>query len=53
MKTYECPECGSVERAEDWLDCGKGHKAVGMYQVLDWGKNGEPILKQQDLPIEK
>lgn len=45
--TLECPECGSVVNSKNWQDCGNKHQAVGMYQVLDWGKYVKPIL-----PIE-
>ena len=41
MKAYECVECGKVIFAKDYLRCPK-HKAMGMVQVVGWGKNGEP-----------
>ena len=42
--TLECPECGSVVQSKGWQDCGDKHQAVGMYQVLDWGRLGKQIL---------
>ena len=41
--TLECPECENVVQSKNWQDCGEGHRAVGMYQVLDWGKSGKRI----------
>jgi ABC-type ATPase with predicted acetyltransferase domain len=42
MKIYECAECGKCVMAKKWPDCGNKHQAVGMYQVIDWGKGGRP-----------
>jgi hypothetical protein len=46
MRVYECPECGKVKESDDWLWCSRGHKEVGMYEILHLGR--EELLAMQN-----
>lgn len=42
MRIYECPDCGSVKLAKDWVYCSNPCDDVAMYEIMDWGKTEIP-----------
>ena len=58
MRTYECPECGSVKLSKEWAYCSNPCEDVAMVEVMAFGKSymtqklEATLIKLQNEPLK-